>query len=324
MKGTVELTHPAQHHSQSGPLPKILAPGHDADRGGLLALISGHRDALKSELQQAGGLLFRGWGLKGAHDFEAALDAAQFKEMPYVGGAAPRSAVTGGRIMTANESPAHEKIPLHHEMAQTPNPPDYIFFYCNHAPGAGGATTLLDSRLAFETLLRIDPKLVERLDKEGVRYTRVMPYETDAGSPIGRSWRETFNVDSRSEAEIAMRNAKMSWEWLEGQNLKTQSSSTAAIGWDRQRQRRTFFNSVIAAFTGWYDSRNDGAKAVHFGGGDPLSQTSIDTFLEATQNLQVNMPWEAGDMLWLDNRLILHARQPYEGDREVFAAIAQD
>ena len=55
MKGTVELTHPAQHHSQSGPLPKILAPGHDADRGGLLALISGHHDALKSELQQAGG-----------------------------------------------------------------------------------------------------------------------------------------------------------------------------------------------------------------------------------------------------------------------------
>ena len=116
----------------------------------------------------------------------------------------------------------------------------------------------------------------------------------------------------------------MSWEWLEGQNLKTQSSSTAAIGWDRQRQRRTFFNSVIAAFTGWYDSRNDGAKAVHFGGGDPLSQTSIDTFLEATQNLQVNMPWEAGDMLWLDNRLILHARQPYEGDREVFAHLTKD
>ena len=324
MKGTMELTHPAQHLSRSGPLPKILAPDHGGDLEDLLALITGHRDALKSELQQAGGLLFRDWGLKGAHDFEAALDAGQFKEMPYVGGAAPRSAVTRGRIMTANESPAHEKIPLHHEMAQTPNPPDYIFFYCNQAPAVGGATTLLDSRLAFETLDRIDPQLVERLAKEGVRYTRVMPYETDTASPIGRSWRETFNVDSRGEAEIVMRNLKISWEWLEGQNLKTQSSPTAAIGWDRQRQRRTFFNSVIAAFTGWYDSRNEGAKAVHFGGGDPLSQTSIDAFLEATQAFQVNMPWKAGDMLWLDNRLVLHARQSYEGGREVFAAIARD
>lgn len=324
MKGSLELTHPAQHYSRFGPLPKIVAPAHTDDRDNLLTFIVDHRDALKRELHQLGGLLFRGWGLEGGHAFEAALDAAQFKEMPYVGGAAPRRAVTTGRIMTANESPAHEKIPLHHEMAQTPNPPDYIFFYCNQAPRTGGATTLLDSRLAFETLERIDPLLIERLIKEGVRYTRVMPYETDAGSPIGRSWRETFNVDSSSEAEIAMREAKMSWEWLDGQNLKTISAPISAIGWDRQKQHRTFFNSVIAAFTGWYDSRNDGTKSVHFGGGEQLSHTSIEAFLEASEPFQVNVPWEAGDMLWLDNRLILHARQPFEGDREVFAAIAQD
>ena len=40
-----------------------------------------------------------------------------YEELPYVGGAAPRTNVVG-RVFTANESPPDQKIPFHHEMAQ--------------------------------------------------------------------------------------------------------------------------------------------------------------------------------------------------------------
>ena len=38
-----------------------------------------------------GAILFRGFPVDGAAAFEAVLDAAEFVNMPYIGGAAPRS-----------------------------------------------------------------------------------------------------------------------------------------------------------------------------------------------------------------------------------------
>ena len=60
--------------------------------------------------------------------------------MEYVGGAAVRKLVVGRetgdaelndmQILTTNESPPSEPIPFHHELAQTPDAPDHICFYC--------------------------------------------------------------------------------------------------------------------------------------------------------------------------------------------------
>jgi hypothetical protein len=62
-------------------------------------------------------VLLRGFPARAAADFDRAVDAFGYAELPYVGGAAPRSNVVG-RVFTANESPPDQKIPFHHEMAQ--------------------------------------------------------------------------------------------------------------------------------------------------------------------------------------------------------------
>jgi alpha-ketoglutarate-dependent taurine dioxygenase len=36
----------------------------------------------------------------------------------------------------------------------------------------------------------------------------------------------------------------------------------------------------------------------------------------------VIFPWSAGDVLILDNMLMMHGRQPYEGERRVLVAMA--
>lgn len=68
-------------------------------------------------LHQTGAILFRGFPLTSASDFNHFVEAFGFLELPYVGGAAPRTNVVG-RVFTANESPPDQKIPFHHEMAQ--------------------------------------------------------------------------------------------------------------------------------------------------------------------------------------------------------------
>ncbi|KAF9613599.1 hypothetical protein IFM89_009269 [Coptis chinensis] len=53
----------------------------------------------------------------GSSDFNQVVEAFGYEELPYVGGAAPRTNVIG-RVFTANESPPDQIIPFHHEMAQ--------------------------------------------------------------------------------------------------------------------------------------------------------------------------------------------------------------
>ena len=122
-----------------------------------LKWIENNSAELKQKLEKHGAILFRGLGLDGAAGFEAALDAAAFENMPYVGGAAPRAKVRGGRILTANESPPSEVIPFHHEMAQVPNPPGYVFFFCEIPSETGGATSIVHSNRVYQRFVAAAP-----------------------------------------------------------------------------------------------------------------------------------------------------------------------
>ena len=46
------------------------------------------------------------------------------------------------------------------------------------------------------------PSFARALRREGVRYRRTLPFETDPSSPIGQGWRRTFNASS--EAEVVL------------------------------------------------------------------------------------------------------------------------
>ena len=85
---------------------------------------------------------------------------------------------------------------------------------------------------------------------------------------------------------------------------------------------KTFFNSMVAAFTGWQDSRNTAKEAVVCGGGDPVNEEAVLSTQKAMDQESVAIPWQKGDMLWIDNGLVLHARQPFEGPRRILASIA--
>jgi hypothetical protein len=104
--------------------PAVLVPSAPVagdDAGGLdqcLAAVRAERESrLEPLVRAAGALLLRGFPVRTAADFDRTVDAFGYEELPYVGGAAPRTNVVG-RVFTANESPPDQKIPFHHEMAQ--------------------------------------------------------------------------------------------------------------------------------------------------------------------------------------------------------------
>jgi hypothetical protein len=265
------------------PFPLVLSPSSSTsssrDKATLCAWLNDNTDQLDALLKAHGGLLLRGWdGVATAADMNDVVEATKLQGMAYKGGAAVRTQLSA-RVFTANESPPSEKIPWHHEMAQVPEPPTHLFFFCETAPTEGGATPILDSTEVVRQMTRKHPQFMEKLLAVGVKYARVMTEEDDPTSAIGRGWKSTFLCDTRADAEAALTQLGSTWEWRPDGSLKTVTAALPAVKTDVGATRTNataFFNSAVAAYLGWNDARNDGKSAIMFGDGEPIDPQAIE------------------------------------------------
>ncbi|ERN15161.1 clavaminate synthase-like protein At3g21360 [Amborella trichopoda] len=320
---------PQQKHLNGGfQFPAILSPNPSFyPRSASVSLheftqrITESKPWLESLLLSSGSILFRGFPVKTSSDFNAVVEAFGFEELPYVGGAAPRTNVFG-RVFTANESPPDSPIPFHHEMAQVPEYPTKLFFFCEEEPRKGGETPIVLSHLIYEKMKDRFPEFVERLEEHGLIYTRVLGKGDDPSSPIGRGWQSTFLTQDKIEAEKRASRLGMTLEWTED-GVKTIIGPIPAIKYDATRGRKIWFNSMAAAYTGWKDSRNDPVKAVTFGDGAPLPADIILECLKILEEESVVIPWQKGDVILVDNLAVLHSRRPFEPPRRILVSICK-
>lgn len=57
-------------------------------------------------------------------------------------------------------------------------------------------------------------------------------------------------------------------------------------------------------------------RNVYYGDGSPIEDSVMAEIGAAYQQAQVSFPWQQRDLLMLDNMLVAHARNPYQGDRK--------
>jgi len=290
-----------------------------------------HRDEILQLIEEHDAVLLRGFGkATEAMDFSEFCAALQLGSFDMGCSAAPRTNVAPG-VFTANEAPPSEPIPFHHEMAQCDEFPSYVFFYCQKPAVERGATPIIPSNACVEHLETNYPGVADRLRANGVRYVRTLPEIDDPNSPIGKSWKKSFEAETREEAEAVMREAGTSFTWSlsttqdEGSyDVKTVSAPRTAIKLHQNSGREMFFNSVIAARDGWVDVRNDPSKAIVYGDGTELddeAQEALDSVADYMENNKVAFGWEAGDVLLIDNHKALHSRETFVAPRRVLASL---
>lgn len=112
-------------------------------------------------------------------------------------------------------------------------------------------------------------------------------------------------------------------EWLDDNGVKTVTGPIPAIKYDESRQRKIWFNSMVAAYTGWKDSRNVPEKAVTFGDGKPLPADIIHDCSRILDEESVAFPWQKGDVLLVDNLAIMHSRGSFTPPRRVLASLCK-
>ena len=291
-----------------------------ADVKAVEELIAAHREALIAEAEQNGAILFRDFPLATAEDFDAFVAAFGLPNFPYYESLSNAVRVNRTpRVFTANEAPPTVTIYLHHEMAQTPIYPAKLFFFCEQPAETGGATPVCRSDVLWERLKERCPAFARGCELKGLRYSHVMPNENDAASGMGRSWQSTLRTGTRAEAEERLRELGYEWEWL-ADGLRVTTPVLPAVR-KLADGRTTFFNQLIAAASGWKDSRNDPSRAITFGDGAPLDRDAVLVAVQLGEELSFDIPWQRGDVALVDNFVAMHGRRTFTGTRKVLASL---
>lgn len=321
---TLTLPSPEQKIFNGLPFPLILTPKESNFKSAddTVSWLKKNKDQIKCLLLEHGAILFRGFPVHSAEKFDSFVKSFDYEAFPYVGGAAPRRVIIGN-VFTANEAPPDQLIPFHHEMAQVPTFPSTLFFYCDVPPPEGGQTPLVLSNEVYKAMLQKNKGFVEELEEKGVVYNRVMPDEDDPASPIGRGWRSTYQTSDRKEVETKCAEQGTSFEWLPDNCLRTRTATLPAIRTESRTGKKTWFNSIIAAYLGWGDVRNDRKKAVTYPDGKLMHEGAMETLENVFESLAIYFTWKKDDIVMIDNKLVLHSRRTFTRPRQILACLCK-
>lgn len=273
-------------------------------------------------MQNTGGVLFRGFTVSSPLEFKRF--AASFGKPlgSYEFGSTPRSKVFSG-VYSSTEYPAYQSIPLHNEQSYTSQWPEWIWFHCMKPSSTGGETPIADSRLVFQ---RIPETIREEFLAKELLYVR------NYSESLDLPWQQVFNTQDRNQVERYCKNQGIDWEWKANGELRTQQRCQAAVQhpqtgeWVWFNQAHLFHISAVepdlrATLTSAV-GEDSLPRNVYFGDGSPIPDATLDRIRAVYSETAVAFPWQAGDVLMLDNLLAAHGRNPFTGDRKVIVAMA--
>jgi alpha-ketoglutarate-dependent taurine dioxygenase len=283
---------------------------------------TGHRDAVRAAMEEHGALLVRGLGLRDAAGFADVLRCLTTGLMVEREAFAPRQPYPEG-IYSSTKWPANQPMCMHHELSYAVEFPGLMAYACTSAPTAGGATTVADAPTVLDAL---PADLVERFEREG--WLLVRNYNDE----IGASWAEAFGTEDRAAVEDYCRANAIALEWLPDDGLRTRQRRSAVVR-HPVTGRRCWFNQ-IAFLNEWTLAPEvreylvdvygeDGLPfTTRFGDGGPVGEDVVALLNQTYEAHTRREPWQAGDLLLVDNIRSAHAREPFEGPREVLVGMA--
>lgn len=305
-------------------LPHVIAGA-----GPLRAFLLAERSRVEDCLARIGAVLFRGFDVGGASGFEAAAEVFAERLHDYEQGISPRRQVAG-KVYTSTEVDARYVIPMHCEMAYSPDPPRRLLFHCHQPAAKGGETPIADVRRVYA---RVQPALREKLEREGVLLFQMMG-ELDG---FRAGWPAAFGTTSRAEVERLCAGRGIGVRWLQDGALRLEIRGPAVVRHPRTGEP-VWFNNLLVNHDHysrvlWQGGLRLTAAALrviewlrpasrrpfdcYFGGGERIGVAALAQLRAAFEAETVRFPWRAGDVLLLDNFAVAHGREAYAGPRAV-------
>lgn len=283
-------------------------------------------------LAEAGAVVLRGFPVRTTDDFMLMTKHLPPLDLGYAGGNAPREAVKGS-VMESTRADASVLLYLHQEMAYLPQFPNKLAFWCHVASETGGETIIADMRKLQE---RIPQGVFEKVRDLGVRYVRNFrsPERPTGGKVVDDfhpTWLQSFKTGDRDEINAICENRGVQFEWQLDDSITMitdlsgvrQHPVTGEHVWMNQLHTMAMRPPVISQVL--YDAMNilyentDFTRAyrVRYGDDSPVPDEDLDAIYAAYDELTVGFPWQEGDVMFVDNFMTAHGRNPFTGERDI-------
>lgn len=290
------------------------------DGGDLLEWLDANQPRVESKLAASGAVLLRGFRAEADEVAESVLGRIGNELLEDAFWSTPRSGVAK-KTFTATEYASDRSISLHCEMAYMRGWARFIAFHSLIVADEGGETTVCD----IDAVSRDLGSAVDKFAQHGVTYQRTHHPGIDI------AWQKAYRTESKSEVEEIAKKAGMTLNWLPGDILQTRHTAQGAIKSEQGvplyfSQAHLFhpanlpapaYNSLVALLGAENLPRN-----AFYGDGSEIASDTIKQINEAFDRNAMNMEWQAGDVLILDNMRYAHGRRPFKGKRKLHVALA--
>lgn len=284
----------------------------------LTSWIKGNVDKFEKDLIKYGGVLFRNFNVTSVEKFQSLMKSFPKELLEYNLRSSPRHALADN-VYVSTTYPNDQSINMHSENSYAPNPPERIVFCCIVAAAQQGETPIADNRKVYANLSKA---LKQKFEDKGVLYRR------NLGGPLGMPWHEVFQSSDRKTVERECYKNNIDFHW-KNENELILSWTKDAIVKHPISGEKVWFNHAF--FFNKYLLNNDVLSSISsddelpnntfFGDGTEISKSEIEEIKWAYNEATVEFPWQEGDVLFLDNMLMSHGRNPYTGNRKIIVSI---
>ena len=268
-------------------------------------------------------ILFRGFPVGDVAEFERFAKACTRTLLSYTHRSTPRSQVSGD-VYTSTEFPADQSIPMHNEMSYTRSWPMKLWFHCVVPAATGGETPFADSALVFQ---RLSESTQRAFAEKGVMYVR------NFGGGVDLSWQDVFQTTDRAAVEKFCRESGIEYEWRSDDRLRTRQRCqgvarhpvTGEMIFMNQAHLFNVHSLIPAVRDAMLSSfgKADLPRNAYFGDGSDIPTAVLDEITRVYDETSIAFPWQAGDIMMLDNMRVAHGRRPFTGARKIVVAMAE-
>ncbi|MBD2360528.1 TauD/TfdA family dioxygenase [Anabaena minutissima FACHB-250] len=303
-------------------IPLIVQPA--VANVNLLEWASNDQGTIQAMLLQHKALLFRDFDIHSATQLDQFIKiTAKGEPISYGDRSSPRHEISN-KIYTSTDYPAEQSIFLHNESTYCLTWPQKIYFCCLKVAEQGGETPIADTQRIFDRLSR---QTREQFIEKQVLYVR------NYNDGFGLSWQDVFQTKDKAVVEAYCRSNAIEFEWKDSERLRTHQIRPAIIkhpitGTTSWFNHTAFFHvttleptirkALLAEFL-----EEDLPHNTYYGDGSTIESEVLAEIRAAYAQETVVFPWRPGDILLLDNILVAHGRNPFQGTRKVIVGMAE-
>ena len=258
-----------------------------------ISLLELNKEEISNLFKSDGVLLFRG--------FETALDTfAEFSNslstdfLDYTGGVFNRKMINEEPTILTVTDFKHE-VKLHGEMYYTKKPPLMIWFFCANPPLQDGETIVCDGQQFFQEL---SSSMKDLLTRKKLKFSSTLNKE---------DWQKKYKTNDFNLVKEICKSNGMEVEINEDESINRQFIDSA-IHKSRTGQDYVFINSLLAA-------KHLNPEIVCFDDDSEITEEIMSELNEIAERITIEISWQKGDILMIDNTRIMHGRRAFEDEQ---------